>query len=263
MKTILLTFTAGLTLFALTSFAQTPASKPAAKSAGATRRPAAAAGPNRALLNPAALKAKAPDVYKATFTTTKGDFVVEVHRDWAPNGADRFYNLVKNGYFNGAAFFRVISGFMAQFGITPSPAVNKAWMNANIQDDPVKQSNKRGYVTFAMSSAPNSRSSQIFINYADNARLDPSGFAPFGNVIEGMEVVDKLYSGYGEGAPGGAGPEQGRLQAEGKAYLDKEFPLLDKIVTAKITSPAAPAGPVRRPAGPPVKKIMPVKPAAK
>lgn len=262
MKTILLTLAAGLTLFGQTPAAKAPA-RPASKSGSATRRPAAAAGTNRALMNPAALKAKAPELYKAKFTTTKGDFVIEVHRDWAPNGADRFYNLVKNGYFDGAAFFRVLSGFMAQFGINPNPAVNKVWMNAHIQDDPVKQSNKRGYVTFAMSSMPNTRSTQVFINYGDNARLDPSGFAPFGTVIEGMDVVDKLYSEYGEGAPGGGGPDQGRLQAEGKAYTEKEFPKLDKVLTAKITEPAGPAPGARRAPATGVKKTMPVKPPAK
>ena len=197
-------------------------------------------------MNPAALKARAPETFKAAFTTTKGDFVVEVHRDWAPNGADRFYNLVKNGYYNGAAFFRVIEGFMAQFGINPSPAVNKVWMHANIKDDPVKQSNKKGSITFA-TAGPNTRTTQLFINLVDNQRLDPSGFAPFGTVVEGMDVVEKLYSGYGEGAPSGRGPDQQRTQEEGKAYLDKYFPQLDTIKSVKVL-PAEGAAPASAPA---------------
>ncbi|HWX23446.1 MAG TPA: peptidylprolyl isomerase [Vicinamibacteria bacterium] len=163
--------------------AQAPASKsPESKSA--------AGKPN--LLNPASFRAKAPDVYKAQFTTTKGDFVVEVHREWSPLGADRFYNLVRSGFFNDAPFFRVIKGFMAQFGLSAQPAVNKAWADANIHDEPVKQSNKRGYLTFAKSSLPNSRSTQIFINLVDNAYLDGQGFTPFGTVVDGMDVVDKI-----------------------------------------------------------------------
>jgi len=156
-----------------------------------------------------------------------------VHRDWAPLGADRFYNLVKNGFFNNARFFRVISGFMVQFGINADPHVSAVWRDANISDDPVKQSNTRGMITFA-TRGPNTRTTQMFINYADNNRLDGMGFAPFGQVVSGMNVVDALYSGYGEGAPRGAGPEQGRLQSEGNAYLIKEFPKLDYIKSATI-----------------------------
>ena len=199
------------------------------------------------MLKPTSLNAKAPDIYKAKFTTTKGDFVIEVHRDWAPLGADRFYNLVKNGFYDDAAFFRVLPGFMAQFGINPKPAVSKVWDNATIKDDPVKQSNKRGYVTFAKTSLPNSRGTQVFINYGDNSRLDADAFAPFGMVVEGMDVVDKLYSGYGEGAPGGSGPSQDRIQSEGKAYLDKNFPQLDSIKTATIMEPAGAPAPVKAP----------------
>jgi peptidyl-prolyl cis-trans isomerase A (cyclophilin A) len=185
------------------------------------------------LANPAALKEAAPPVYKVRFDTSKGPFVVEVHRDWAPNGADRFYNLVKNGYYDDTRFFRVISGFMVQFGINGDPKISAPWRGATINDDPVKQSNKRGYITFATSGA-NSRTSQVFINFADNAGLDRQGFSPFGQVVSGMNVVDALFSGYGEGAPSGRGPEQGRVQQEGNAYLKKEFPNLDYIKKATI-----------------------------
>jgi peptidyl-prolyl cis-trans isomerase A (cyclophilin A) len=186
------------------------------------------------LRNPAALNEKAPETFKAAFDTSKGPFVIEVHRAWAPTGADRFYNLVKNGFYDDTRFFRVLDGFMAQIGINGNPSIQTNWRTATIQDDPVKESNKRGYVTFAKSGAPNSRSTQIFINYRDNSSLDRQGFAPFGQVISGMDVVDKLYSGYGEGAPSGRGPEQGKIQAEGNAYLVKDFPKLDYVKKATI-----------------------------
>ena len=186
-----------------------------------------------ALSNPAALVEKAPATFKAKFDTSKGVFVVQVNRDWAPNGADRFYNLVKNGFFNDTRFFRVISGFMVQFGINGDPKLSPGWRNARIPDDAVKQSNKRGNITFA-TSGPNSRTTQVFINFKDNAGLDGQGFSPFGQVISGMDVVDKLYSGYGEGAPNGRGPEQMRVQSEGNAYLMKDFPQLDYIKKATI-----------------------------
>jgi peptidyl-prolyl cis-trans isomerase A (cyclophilin A) len=180
------------------------------------------------LANPAALNEKAPADYKAKFDTSKGTFVIEVHRDWAPNGADRFYNLLKNSFFDNARFFRVISGFMVQFGINGDPKISAAWRDANIKDDPVKQSNQRGFVTFA-TAGPNTRTTQVFINFDDNSGLNGRGFAPFGQVTSGMNVVDQLFSGYGEGAPNGEGPEQGRLQSEGNAYLAKDFPKLDFI----------------------------------
>ena len=187
------------------------------------------------LLDPSKAKDKAPDVYKAKFTTTKGDFVVEVHRDWAPNGADRFYDLVKLGFFDDTRFFRAVDNFMVQFGISGDPAVSAKWQSANIQDDPVKQSNKRGFVTFAQTNMPNSRSTQVFINYTDaNVRLDGMRFAPFAKISQGMDVVDSLFKGYGEGAPGGMGPDQGRIQAQGNAYLDASFPKLDRIKHAEI-----------------------------
>jgi peptidyl-prolyl cis-trans isomerase A (cyclophilin A) len=185
------------------------------------------------LANPAALNEKAPANYKARFDTSKGIVVIDVRRDWAPNGADRFYNLVKNGFYDDARFFRVISGFMVQFGINGDPKISAPWRTATIKDDPVKQSNKRGYITFA-TSGPDSRTSQVFINFGDNAGLDRQGFSPFGQVSSGMEVVDALYSGYGEGAPQGRGPDQSRVQREGNNYLMKDFPRLDYVKKASI-----------------------------
>jgi cyclophilin family peptidyl-prolyl cis-trans isomerase len=185
------------------------------------------------LSNPAALREQAPPVYKAKFDTTKGAFVIEVHRDWAPNGADRFYNLVKNGFYDNVRFFRVITGFMVQFGIHGDPKVSAPWREAQLKDDPVKQSNKRGYITYAMA-GPNTRTSQVFINFGDNASLDSQGFSPFGRIVSGMEVVDKLNAEYGEGAPRGRGPDQSRMQMEGNAYLTKDFGRLDYVKKATI-----------------------------
>lgn len=186
------------------------------------------------LKNPASLNEKAPATYKVRLDTSAGPVVIEVHRDWAPLGADRFYNLVKNGYYDGVRFFRVISGFMAQFGINGDPGVTARWRAAPIQDDPVVGSNTRGTITFAMTSQPNSRSSQLFINLVDNVNLDASGFAPIGRVVEGMEVVDRLHSGYGEGAPRGPGPDQSQIVSQGNAYLTQNFPELDYIERATI-----------------------------
>ncbi len=183
----------------------------------------------------AAASEAAPATFRARFETSAGAFVIEVKRDWAPQGADRFYNLVKSGYYDGVRFFRVISGFMAQFGIHGDPQVSAAWRERRIPDDPVRQSNARGMVTFA-TAGPNTRTTQVFINFRDNGMLDGQGFAPFGRVVEGMEVVDRLYAGYGEGAPGGAGPDQGRIQAEGNAYLERDFPKLDYIKRATIVN---------------------------
>jgi peptidyl-prolyl cis-trans isomerase A (cyclophilin A) len=188
---------------------------------------------SQALMNPAALNEPAPATFKAKFDTSKGAFVIEVHRDWAPNGADRFYNLVKNGFFDNARFFRVISGFMVQFGINGDPKISAHWHDANIPDDPVRQSNTRGMITFA-TAGPNTRTTQVFINFADNRALDRQGFAPFGQVVSGMSVVDSLFADYGEGAPSGHGPEQGRVQREGNAYLMRDFAQLDYIKKATI-----------------------------
>jgi peptidyl-prolyl cis-trans isomerase A (cyclophilin A) len=185
------------------------------------------------LSDPSSLNEKAPAVYKAKFDTSKGTFVIEVHRDWAPNGADRFYNLVKNGFYNDARFFRVIDGFMVQFGINGDPKISAVWRDANIKDDAVKQSNTRGTVTFA-TAGPNTRTTQVFVNFGDNAGLDRQGFSPFGKVVSGMDVVDSLFGGYGEGSPSGHGPNQGIVQSLGNAYLGKAFPKLDFIQTATI-----------------------------
>jgi peptidyl-prolyl cis-trans isomerase A (cyclophilin A) len=186
-----------------------------------------------AFADPSKLTEKAPETFKAQFDTTKGKFTVEVTRSLAPNGADRFYNLVRSGFFKDLAFFRVIPGFMAQFGIHGDPKVAAVWREARISDDPVKASNTRGAITFA-TAGPNTRTTQFFINFGDNKRLDSMGFSPFGKVIEGMDVVDKLNGEYGEGAPGGRGPHQGRVQAEGNAYLKKDFPNLDYIKSVTI-----------------------------
>jgi peptidyl-prolyl cis-trans isomerase A (cyclophilin A) len=159
---------------------------------------------------------QAPATYKVKFETSKGDVTIEVHRDWAPKGADRFYNLVKSGFYDNVRFFRVLSGFMAQFGINGDPALMAKWRKTPITDDPVKQHNTRGTVTFA-TAGPNTRTTQMFINFGDNSQLDGMGFAPIGKVTSGMNVVDKLYAGYGEGAPRGAGPDQQRMQMEGNA----------------------------------------------
>jgi len=181
-----------------------------------------------ALMKPSALKEKAPAMYTAKFETTAGVFQVEVHTDWAPNGADRFYNLVKNCYYDGCRFFRVVPGFIVQFGINGDPAIQRNWESATIPDEPVKQGNTRGTITFAKTSAPNSRTTQVFINFKDNSGLNRTGFAPFGKIISGMDVVDKIYSAYGER------PEQARIQTEGTAYLAKSFPKLDYIKKATI-----------------------------
>lgn len=177
-----------------------------------------------------------PSQFKVLFSTSKGDFTVNVHRDWSPKGAARFYELVKNGFYNDVRFFRVIRSprpFMAQFGISGDPAVTAKWTNANIEDDPVKEHNTRGKITFA-TAGPNTRTTQLFINYDDNSRLDAQGFSPFGEVVSGMDVVDQLYADYGEGAPSGMGPDQDRIEKEGNAYLNKDFPKLDYIKSARI-----------------------------
>lgn len=190
--------------------------------------------PDTPLINPAALEEEAPATFQARFETTKGEFVIAVTRDLAPLGADRFYTLVKNGYYDDTRFFRVIDGFMAQFGMHANPYVNAAWAQSPITDDPVSASNTRGMVSFAMGRDPNSRKAQIFINFGDNSNLDEMGFAPFGEVVEGMEVVDQLNSEYGEGQPRGSGPFQNMIARQGNAYLDAEFPNLDRVLVASI-----------------------------
>ncbi len=228
------------------AFSQTKST--AAKSASVAKQ-APVAAPN--LMNPSSLKAIAPATYKAKFTTTQGDFVVQVTRAWAPLGADRFYNLVRVGYFNGVPFFRVIPGFMAQFGINGNPKINAVWTNANLKDDPVTQSNKRGLITFA-TAGPNTRTTQVFINYANNAGLDAQGFAPFGEVIEGMDVVDKFYSGYG------GNPDQGSLMQLGQPWIATHMPKVDSVKNATIV-PATPAAPATAKPAAPAKSATPAK----
>ncbi|HTO24526.1 MAG TPA: peptidylprolyl isomerase [Gaiellaceae bacterium] len=200
----------------------------AALAVGAAAASASASSPP-SLTNPSSLDAKAPAAYAVSFKTTKGTFVVAVHRAWAPKGADRFYNLVKAHFFDGTEFFRVLKGFVVQFGISGSPKLSAVWQNATIADDPVKTSNAAGTITFA-TAGPNTRTTQLFVNLANNAFLDKQGFAPFGKVTSGMAVVNKLYGGYGEAASN----DQQQIAAQGNAFLKKHFPKLDAIVTARL-----------------------------
>ena len=215
-------------------------STPAGRGRGTTTASSAAAAKAK-LKNPAALKDVAPAEFRASFDTSVGPFVVLVHRAWSPKGADRFYNLVKYGYYDNCRFFRVLPRFMVQFGINGDPQIQAPWREANITDDPPNQSNKRGTISFA-TAGPNSRTTQVFINFRDNAGLDSQGFTPFGEVVSGMEVVDKINNEYREN------PDQGAIQAKGNAYLNAEFPRLDYIKKATIvrTTTTAPAKPVKR-----------------
>lgn len=237
-KTILLLAALSF-LIAAAAHAQAPGNAPAKKPVARAKAPVAAkAAPfDPALLQPATLRAKAPEVYEVKFVTTAGDFTIQVTRIWAPAGADRFYNLVRHHFYDGASFFRVLPGFMAQFGLSAYPQVSKAWEQANIKDDRVVQSNHLGFISFAMA-GPNTRTTQVFINYGNNEALDKSGFSPFGMVTDGMESVDKLYSGYGEGAPDGHGPSQELIGTRGRSYLEKSFPKLDSIKTATLVAAA-------------------------
>lgn len=264
-----------LTVLSSIAFAQAPAAKSgAAPKAGAPKAAAAKAPATKAaaastaaspakLMNPAAWTKKAPAEFKARFTTTKGDFVIQVHRDWAPLGADRFYNLVRSNYYKDAAFFRVLSGFVVQWGMAANPKVEAVWSKANIKDDPVTQSNTKGRVTFAMA-GPGTRTTQVFINLGNNVGLDKMApFAPFGEVVEGMEVVSSLYSGYGEGAPQGNGPSQDKIAQLGKAYLDKSFPNLDTIKNTAVEGETAGSEPAPAAAKPkPAAGAAKPKPAA-
>jgi len=199
----------------------------------ASKEPAVPAQPNPLLLQPNRATKKAPAAFKVEFETTKGKFVVAVTRKWSPNGADRFYNLVDLGFYDDVAFFRVIDGFMAQFGMHGDPKITTKWRGATIPDDPVVESNTRGRLTFAKTGRPNSRTTQLFINFGDNSNLDAQGFAPFAEVVEGMEVVDAIYK-IGEGAPRGRGPGQTMIQRRGNAFLKQRFPQLDYVVRARI-----------------------------
>ncbi len=194
------------------------------------RAASAQADAQEKLKTPEALTEQAPPVFRARFETSQGPFVIEVHRAWAPFGADRFYNLVKNGFYNDTRFFRVLDGFMVQWGLNGDPAIQRPWQSANLRDEPATQSNTRGFVSFTKESSPHSRYTMIFINYKDNSNLDADGFAPFGQVVTGMEVVDKLYSGYGRANV----PDQRRIVREGNAYLTAEYPKLDVVKSATI-----------------------------
>ncbi len=185
------------------------------------------------LLQPRNFRETAPDDFRARFQTTKGTFVVQVNREWAPRGADRFYNLLKAGFYDGMAIHRVLEGFTAEFGIHGDPWVNAAWRQAILQDDPVAQSNLRGRIAFSKS-GPNSRTVQVFVNTDDNPELDAQGFAPFGEVVEGMDVIDAFYADYGDGPPRGEGVYQAMAIARGDEYLKAEFPLLDRIQSAVL-----------------------------
>ena len=190
---------------------------------------ATAAPPPQPAATPAA--DAAPAMFKVRFETSKGPFVIEAHREWSPNGVDRFYQLVQSGYFDDVRFFRVVPGFVVQFGMHGDTATNAKWASQRIPDDPVKQSNRRGTVTFAKPSMPNARSTQLFINLQDNSGpLDPQGFAPIGEVVEGMSVVDRLYSGYGDEPTG----RQGEIAAGGNAFLKSAYPRLDYVRTARV-----------------------------
>jgi peptidyl-prolyl cis-trans isomerase A (cyclophilin A) len=232
---------AGLFGLITQTVAQTPAqapAKPTPPKTGAAGKPAASASYDRTLLRPSMLKEKAPETFQVKFETTRGDFVMTVTRAWAPIGVDRFYNLVKHHFYDNMVVFRAVPGFVVQFGISSYPAVSAAWSNANIKDDPVTQSNKRGFVTYAKTSAPNSRSTQIFISFKDNSFLDTQGFAPFAVVdVAGMKVAEMLYDQYGDQPTG----EQDQIQKLGKAYLDSKYPKLDVIKHATLVGPAAAA----------------------
>ena len=182
---------------------------------------------------PPKLDAASPDSFVVRFETTRGTIDLTVHRDWSPRGADRIHWLVRNGFYDGVRFFRVVPGFVVQFGISPDTAVARVWKSRSIADDSVTRSNVRGTLSFA-TSGKDTRTVQLFINVNDNGRLDSRGFSPLAQVVAGMSVVDSLYSGYGEGAPRGAGPSQERMEKEGDAYITRDFPRLDRIVRASV-----------------------------
>lgn len=185
------------------------------------------------LLRPQSFTATAPETFRARLTTSSGDVVIEVHRPWAPLGADRFYNLVRAGYYDDTRVYRVVEGFMAQFGLSGDPYVNQAWKSQFIVDDPVVQSNTRGRVAFAKGGV-HTRTTEVFVSYRDNSSLDAQGFTPFGEVVEGMGVVDAFHAAYGDGPPRGEGPYAAMVQARGNSYLDADFPELTRIVSATI-----------------------------
>ncbi len=241
MRKFAVTILAGLLGCATNAVAQTPAQAPSQPKTSTAPKSGTASTTShaydRALLRPSLLKDKAPETFQVKFTTTRGDFVVTVTRAWAPLGADRFYILAKHRFFDNSSFFRVVPGFVVQFGLSSYPPVSAAWENANMKDEPVTQSNKRGYLTYAKTSRPNTRSTQMFINLKDNsASLDHQGFAPIGVVDDqGMKVVEMMYDQYGDSTPD---DYQDQIAKKGKAYLDKNYPKLDYIKTAVVVSPA-------------------------
>jgi len=256
MKALIVLLSTGAALLA-----QTPppakSAAPAAKSAAPATKTAAAPVSNP-LLHPENLKAKAPDDFKVKFTTTHGDFVVQVHRNWSPLGADRFYNLVKNRYFTNVSFFRFVPGFIVQFGMAPDPKIGAVWENATVKDDPMLPTvhNTKGTLVFA-TSGPNTRTTQLFVNLNDNTRsLDSQHFSPFGEVIEGYDIASTVYSGYGES------PQQGKITAEGKAYLDKNFPRMDSIKSAVIMPADGAAAPAAMKSTAPMKSTAAAKSTA-
>jgi len=245
MRNLFLTLTISVTLFACGGEQAPPEPQPEAAPAEVVK-PAPPPPPAKpeiwklaedahpGLTNPSQSLETAPDTFKVKFETTKGDVVLLITRDWSPAGADRFYNLVNIGFFEDVAFFRAVDKFMVQFGVSGYPEVAAVWRQENIKDEPVKQSNTRGRLTYAKSNEPNSRTTQMFITLNNNAFLDNQGFSPFGEVIEGMDVIDSLYMGYGDGPPSGRGPNQGKVQTVGNAYLKKDFPKLDYIKRATV-----------------------------
>jgi peptidyl-prolyl cis-trans isomerase A (cyclophilin A) len=255
---IVLSF-AALLVFAFPSQPQTPAS---AQAPAKPKSTTAASTYDRTLLKPALLKEKAPDTFQVKFETTRGDFTMDVTRAWAPLGVDRFYNLVRHHFYDNMVIFRAVQGFVVQFGISSYPPVNAAWLTATIKDDPVLQSNKRGYVTFA-TAGPNTRTTQIFINFGDNSRLDSMGFTPFATVNhDGMKVVEMFYDQYAEGPTN----QQDSIQKLGKAFLDKNYPKLDVIKQATVvgapplTAPKPAAQPTGKPAASTTPKPAPANP---
>lgn len=249
---------ASLLVLAPLAFSQTPsAPAPAAKPKAPAARPAGAAPFDRTLLKPGLLSEKAPDTYQVKFETTRGDFTITVTRAWSPLGADRFFTLVKHHYFDSARVFRVVPGFVAQFGISAYPPVTAAWRNTKIKDDPRGQSNKKGTLVFA-TSGPNTRTTQLFINLKDNSFLDSQGFTPFGSVDgNGLNVVDMFYDQYGDTA----GMDQEAIEKGGEKYLATKWPKLDTIKRASIIGAAATAKPAA--AAKPAPKATPKPPAAK
>ncbi len=222
------------------SFSQTSTTPTPSKPTSATIATRAVSPYDRALLKPALLKDRAPDTYQVKFDTTRGDFIVTVTRAWAPLAADRFYNLVKHHYYDDARFFRVVPNFVVQFGISAYPPVTAAWAKATFKDEPVLQKNKRGTLTFAKTSSPNSRTVEIFINLKDNPSLDSQGFAPFGSIdAAGMSVVEMMYGQYGDRA----GLDQEPMEKQGEKYIAAKWPKLDTIKTASIVTGTASSTP--------------------